>query len=141
MSSSAALAAALLAIATLGGCGGSDDASSATTAPTSVTDQVEAACRAQAVAFQNRPPRPVANFDPEHPDPEQLPAVGAWFTSSNYIGEAFIDKLEKLSPPEAEKAKLDALIEASRDQIALARIQEDAAARKDVRHNCRAAAA
>ena len=46
--------------------------------------------------------------------------MGAWFTSSNYIGEAFIDKLEKLSPPEAEKAKLEALIKASRDQIALA---------------------
>lgn len=128
-----ACAAALLTSITFAACSGStDEATPTTTVARSVIPEVEAACKAQATAFDQREPFPLEDFDPEHPNPEQLPVVGAFFTSSNHIGDSFIETLVKLSPPTAEKAKLGALISASKAQRQMSRTQEAAAARKDV---------
>jgi hypothetical protein len=120
----------LLAVG-LAGCG-EDDIPAAATAPDAVTDEVNAACREQKAAYDERPDFPVEGFDPERPNPEQLPAVAEYFEGNNVIYEDFLARLDGIEPPPEQREAFDAFVEASRAEFGNARDQQEAARARDV---------
>lgn len=62
----------------LSACGGSNESADTSDA---VTAEIEAICAERALSFADRGDFPVADFDPEHPDPADLPAVGDYFAA------------------------------------------------------------
>lgn len=128
----ARLALALTSLfASAAACGGSrpTSASHDLAAPATFTARVDAAC-ARAVQRHAGHPFPVSNFDPEHPDPAQLPAVGDYF--ARYGGLAVTtDALHALTPPvwasrdwRTLLAVADRIVANSHRQIAAARAHD-----------------
>jgi hypothetical protein len=117
-----------------GGCGSGDGeaTSPAATVPNSITDEVNAACRAQLAAYDERPNFPVEGFDPENPDPAKLPEVGAYFEGNNFVYEEFLARLEAIDPPPEQREALAAYVDASREDFRIVQEQQAAAAAKDV---------
>lgn len=71
-------------------------------------DSVDHICR-QAVVRHGDHPFPVQDFDPEHPQPNQLPAVGDYF--ARYAGlSGVIGRLRALQPPAADAQRWWALL-------------------------------
>jgi hypothetical protein len=129
------IAALIIAVAGVaGGCGSGDGeaTSPAATVPNSITDEVNAACRAQLTAYDERPNFPVEGFDPENPDPAQLPDVAAYFEANNFVYEEFLARLEAIDPPPEQREALAAYVDASREDFRIAREQQAAAVAKDV---------
>jgi hypothetical protein len=101
--------------------------------PNSITDKVNAACRARQKAYDGRPRFPVDGFDPRNPDPSRLPEVGAYFEGANWVYQQFIDRLAAIDPPAQQSAQLAAFLAASRADFRLAKDQQVAAKAKDVK--------
>ncbi|HEX4747042.1 MAG TPA: hypothetical protein VFU99_09185 [Gaiellaceae bacterium] len=122
----AVVAAALSASA----CAGSDDSTDSASA--AVTAQVQKICDERAASFANRGEFPVDDFDPENPDPADLPAVGDYFAAGlNDPGRA-IAALTSLDASGEEGALVSRAIEAFEAEYAGARAQVDAALSADV---------
>jgi hypothetical protein len=75
---------------------------------------VEQVCT-RAVARHDGHPFPVAGFDPERPDPRQLPRVGKYFARYGGLPQT-TRALHTLSPPQADAASWSVLL-AIADQI------------------------
>jgi hypothetical protein len=121
----------LLLAVCLAGCG-DDDSPPAATAPDSITDEVNAACREQRAAYSEGPDFPVEGFDPQRPNPEQLPEVGAYFEGNNDVYEQFLSRLDGIEPPVEERDAFDAFVEANREDFRIVREQQEAARAQDV---------
>jgi hypothetical protein len=115
----------------LSACGGGSE-SSTDWASSEVVAQVNGVCAEWRDAVDARGDFPVDDFDPEHPTPEALPAVGEYFASANAATEKALASLRDLDAPEAIRAELDALTAAMDTQLASAKRQVEAARRSDV---------
>ena len=124
------LLATLLVLATAVACGGS----STSTAPggpghRAFLASVDKVCAAAVTAHDGHT-LPVTGFDPEHPDPGQLPAVADYF--SRYGGlPATTAALHRLSPPRRDAAAWRDLLAVADRMTANARRQIDVARRRD----------
>lgn len=72
------------------------------------------------------PPLPVENFDPKHPEPEQLPPIGAHFSRFN-DGERVATELAALGEPAKGTAEWQALLALARRSAKNSTAQIDAA--------------
>jgi hypothetical protein len=123
----AAVAATMLLLAAVS-CGGSDDA-----AEEAVRAQVEEVCADRSSSFADRGEFPVEDFDPENPDPADLPAVGEYFAVGLEGSEPdALVALRGVSATGQQREQLDALIAAWEIEYANARTQVDAALASDV---------
>lgn len=73
---------------------------------------VEAVC-ADAVAHHAGHPFPISRFDPEHPNPEQLPEVGAYYARYGGLPEA-LRAFAQLKPPPADATQWNAVEDLAR---------------------------
>ena len=124
---------AAAAIVALGAsaCGGSDD--SADSDSEAVGARVAEICAERVQALAARGEFPVEDFDPENPDPADLPAVGEYFAQGleRTEPEALV-ALRGISATGEQRMQLDALIAAWETEYANARTQVDAALASDV---------
>ena len=119
------------AVALVAGCGSGARPHRASTAPahSSFLTAVSDVC-ARAVSAHAGHPFPVSDFDPDHPDPDQLPAVGDYLARYGGLTETLAG-LHSLDPPTSDVAAWRGLL-AVADQIRdNARRQVDAARSKD----------
>lgn len=113
--------------ALLTGCGGGSRPADPHTAFLARVDRV---C-ARAVAAHAGHPFPFADFDPEHPDPGRLPAVGDYF--ARYGGLApTTTALRALTPPTSDSAAWHTLLDLAGQMAANAQRQIAAARGRDV---------
>jgi len=96
----------LTAAILLAGCGGtappgSNETTGGTTRPAFLA-RVDSVC-ARAVTRHAGDPFPVTDFDPEHPDPSQLPAVGDYLLGYGGV-PATTKALHALRPPPGQAA-------------------------------------
>lgn len=73
---------------------------------------VEAVC-ADAVAHHAGHAFPISGFDPEHPNPEQLPEVGAYYARYGGLPEV-LRKFTQLKPPPADATQWNAVEDLAR---------------------------
>jgi hypothetical protein len=126
----AAVAATMLLLAAVS-CGGSDDAAEAS--DEAVRAQVEEVCADRSSSFADRGEFPVEDFDPENPDPADLPAVGEYFAVGLEGSEPdALVALRGISATGQQREQLDALITAWEIEYENARAQVDAALASDV---------
>ena len=98
---------AMLAAVTLAGCGGGDNASTASTTTTAAgakidpafIAKVDAVCAKASKRFAANGQFPFQNFDPLHPDPGQLPKVGAFFKPNVSTERMVENQLRALGEP------------------------------------------
>jgi hypothetical protein len=118
-----------LAAAGLAGCGSGATPNRAATAPAHAAflSSVDRTC-AHAVRAEHR--FPLAHFDPERPDPDQLPAVGDFFARYSQLPR-IMTALHALTPPAADAARWRALLavadrysENAQRQITVARAKD-----------------
>jgi hypothetical protein len=119
----------LLSFPGLAGCAGtshSDQFALGRTPRSAFIVSVEAVCQ-RAVKAHDGHDFPLAQFDPLHPDPSQLPAVGDYFARYGQLPET-VTALHDLTPPAADAAAwtsmlglADRLTAVARRQIAAAR--------------------
>jgi hypothetical protein len=110
-------------------CGGDDESTDASAA---VVEQIDAICTDWEQALDSLGEFPVEGFDPEHPSPQELPAVGNFFASGQAAAQEAIAKLRELSPPADIEADVDALISALDRRLTSAKEQASAAQAGDV---------
>ncbi|HET7311924.1 MAG TPA: hypothetical protein VFJ17_11440 [Mycobacteriales bacterium] len=129
------LVVAFMATATVVGCGGGSSTGQPGSATRSAAGhdaflrQVDAVCQ-QAVRAHAGHPFPVLGFDPEHPDPAKLPAVGDYF--ARYGGlPTTVQGLHRLTPPVDEAAAWRALLVVADQMSANAQRQVTAARARD----------
>lgn len=114
------------------GCGGSD---STTLSPESkaVVTQIENICAdTQAKIDSVRGDLPVKDFDPQNPDPADLPAVGNYFAAGHPITEDAIAQARALQVPDEISQEVDTLLTAAGREIDNAKKQAAAAKAADV---------
>jgi hypothetical protein len=109
----------------LSACGGSDEPTDSTA--DAVAGQVQEICDERALSFAARGEFPVDDFDPESPDPADLPAVGDYFAAGLTEPPRAIAELEGIAATGEQREQLDALIEAWEAEYAGLRAQVDAA--------------
>lgn len=127
-----ALATALAALVVgAAACGGSRPASASdgTTTRAAFAARVDAVC-APAVRRHAGHPFPVPGFDPEHPDPAQLPAVGDYFARYGGLAET-THALHALTPPAAAGPDWRSLLTVADRMVANAQRQIAAAEARD----------
>jgi hypothetical protein len=84
--------------------------------------RADRACRATAARLERLPRFPFGDFDPLHPDPQVLPAVGRWFTGPGHAGpelRRLLARLRALGPPPAARARWHALLRRRRAALAI----------------------
>jgi hypothetical protein len=111
-------------------CGGSDEPDDPVADAARV--QVEEICTTWGLTFADRGAFPVEDFDPENPDPADLPAVGEYFKAGLDTQPEAIASLEEIDATGEQRVQLDALIAAWKREYASARAQSDAAIAADV---------
>jgi hypothetical protein len=104
---------ALLVVASAAACGSSGSAPS--TNGNGFVASVDGIC-SRAVAAHQGHPFPVANFDPEHPKPSQLPAVGNYLARYGGLA-ATAARLHRVTPP-ADSARQWQTVLGLVDQVA-----------------------
>lgn len=125
----------LSAALSIAACSSSNDqgsgAPSAKTGPidSAFVARVQAVCEA-AVVGQGKP-LPVQNFDPLHPDPKDLPAVGAYFAKHGQV-IATVQRIDALGEPSAGRSEWRTLRALIDQAPPISRRQIDAARRSDV---------
>ena len=125
---------ALLAL-TVSSCGGSDSSSSSSLSAESeaAIEQIETICDdAASEAREARGDFPVADFDPEHPDPAGLPAVGNYFSIGHAIWDKALVDARAVTVHAEIQPQVDALLSAVESDLALAKSQAAAAKASDV---------
>jgi hypothetical protein len=126
-----AATAAIVALGTSACGGGSDE--SADSDSDAVRVQVEEICADRALSFADRGEFPVADFEPENPDPADLPAVGEYFAQGlEGTQPEALAALKKISAVGEQREPLDALIDAWETEYESAKTQVDAALASDV---------
>lgn len=111
-------------------CGGSDEP--ADPATEALAAQVEEICTEWGLSFADRGEFPVDDFDPENPDPADLPAVGEYFAAGLEEQPQAIAALKELEATGEQREQLDALVAAWEREYAGAKVQSDAAIAADV---------
>lgn len=114
----------------VGACGSSDE--SADSGAEALRAQVEEICAEWGLSFADRGEFPVDDFDPENPDPADLPAVGEYFAAGLEEQPQAIAALRDLSATGEQREQLDALIEAWEAEYSGVKAQVDAALAADV---------
>lgn len=89
-------------------------------------------CREQRTAYSERADFPVDGFDPQRPDPAQLPEVGAYFEGNNDVYAQFLSRLDGIEPPPEQREAFAAFVEANREDYRIVWEQQEAAKAKDV---------
>jgi hypothetical protein len=87
-------------------------------------------CRSAAAKLATLPPFPLPNFDPLHPDPASLPAVGAFFTGPGDprpVLSALDSQLEGLGHPVAGRAGWRSVLAAREGELTVIAEQDRAA--------------
>lgn len=122
----------LVLVAAGAGCGG-DDSSGLSAESEEAIAQIETICNdADAATRSRRGEFPVADFDPVHPNPADLPAVGNYFAIGHEIwGEALVEA-RAVSVPAEIRSKVDTLLDAVESDLANAKAQAKAARESDV---------
>ncbi len=111
-------------------CGGSDESDDP--AAEAAQAQIEEICTTWGLTFADRGAFPVEDFDPENPDPADLPAVGEYFKSGLDAQPKAIASLEDIDATGMQRLQLDTLIAAWKREYTSARAQSDAAIAGDV---------
>lgn len=126
--------AALAAVALLAGCGGSgaSTVATATTGPTAVRDKADALCETANRALLALPPFPFPTFDPLHPDPRRLRAVGRFYTGTGDPRPALRRAIAGRAALARPGAGLEQVVAADRQLIAAIEAQDAAALAGDV---------
>ena len=75
---------------------------------------------------------PVSDFDPKDPDPADLPAVGNYFAVAHPYWDDALAQARDIEVPNEIAAKVDALLTAVANDLAVARSQTVAARASDV---------
>jgi hypothetical protein len=99
------------------------------------TARANGLCQAAAERLAMLPPFPLVHFDPLHPDPSSLPAVGAFFTGPGDprpILRALITELHGLGEPAAGRDTWRSVLAARRHVLAVMAEQDRAALGGDV---------
>jgi len=97
--------------------------------------RADALCASAARQLDALPPFPFSNFDPRHPDPALLPAVGQFFTGPHDprpIYRALDDRLSALGAPAAQRGPWSRLLAARADTLTVEDEQDRAALAGDV---------
>lgn len=115
----------------LSACGGDSDGA-ADDATAALVAQVNTICDEWRDSLDARGAFPVEEFDPERPDANELPAVGAYLAKANAAGETALTALRKLDPPSGARGELDDLVAAVDVQLRSASRQTQAALATDV---------
>jgi hypothetical protein len=92
--------------------------------------RASAQCRKASAALAARPPFPYPDFDPQHPDPAQLPGVGQYFTGPGDPRPALRtlkEELTALGTPPAQRSQWASLLRAQADVLVTIQRQDDAA--------------
>lgn len=112
------------------GSGASHGRASAASAHSAFLTAVSDVC-ARAVSAHAGHPFPVSGFDPDQPDPDQLPAVGNYFARYGGLTQT-LTGLHSLDPPPSDAAPWRELLAVADEIRDNARRQIDAARSKDV---------
>jgi hypothetical protein len=97
--------------------------------------RADALCASAARQLDALPPFPFSNFDPRHPDPALLPAVGRFFTGPHDprpIFRALDAHLRALGTPPAQRAQWSEVLAARADTLIVDDEQDRAALAGDV---------
>jgi hypothetical protein len=123
-------------LATLAACSGDDDDASSTTSASSArsdaAEQIVAVCEDLDDALAARGPFPVEGFDPDAPDPAQLPAVADYFEGAVPLAEDALERIRSVPVPTVQQADLDTFVAALEEELTNTRAQIDAARAQDV---------
>lgn len=125
------LALAAVAAAATAGCGSSSHHGDRATAGdgTAFLSSVDAVC-AKAVAAHKDHAFPVPDFDPESPDPSELPTVGDYFAAYGGLPTTTA-ALHALHPPSGDTAAWQRLLADADQIVANSQRQIEAARRRD----------
>jgi allene oxide cyclase-like protein len=95
--------------------------------------RADAACRATERKAQALPPFPFSDFDPFHPDPQELPKVGQFFNdpARRDLPSGLLEKLERLGAPSASRGAWKNVLGARRTMLASEKKQTKAALAND----------
>ena len=107
-------------------CGGNGTSTQQNAAATRTLDRIEQICHTWNASVTGRK-FPVDNFDPQHPAPADLPAVGDYFAPAVKAEQAALASLRALTPPaelsqevRSYTAALAQLVDVVREQVAAA---------------------
>ena len=116
----------------LAACGSGSNSGRAATAANlaAFVSTVERVC-VQAVAAHGAQSFPLASFDPQHPNPDQLPIVGNYFATVGQLPHA-VAALDALTPPPADAARWRGLLSLATQMRDNSQRQIEAARAKDV---------
>jgi hypothetical protein len=114
------------------GCGGGDSSGLSAESQAAV-DQIQSICDdAAAKVDASRGEFPVADFDPENPNPADLPAVGRYFAVGHPIWEEALEETRAVTVPTEIQGQVDTLLSAVERNLANAEAQAKAAQASDV---------
>jgi hypothetical protein len=114
------------------GCGGGDSEEWSAESQAAVY-QIQGICDdAAAKVDASRGEFPVADFDPENPNPADLPAVGSYFAVGHPIWDEALEQTRAVPVPAEIQGEVDTLLSAVERNLANAKAQAKAARASDV---------
>ena len=116
----------------LAGCGGSDSPSFSAESQSAI-QRIQKICTDTSAKIDDvQGDFPVSGFDPKDPDPAYLPAVGNYFAVAHPYWDDALAQARDIEVPNEIAAKVDALLTAVANDLAVARSQTVAARASDV---------